>query len=99
MSDKMIFNDATGNWVPYQGGGEYGMDCQLDEDTREQAEWDAMMEDDVADTTLPLKTRLKYLMVLAKDRQRREINKAKQAAVDAERAAIMAKPITWTESI
>jgi hypothetical protein len=71
----------------------------LDEDTREQAEWDAMMEDDVADTTLPLKTRLKYLMVLAKDRQRREINKAKQAAVDAERAAIMAKPITWTESI
>ena len=93
---RQMYNADTGNWVTYQGGGEYGMDCQMDEDWRMQMEWDAEMEDTVADTTLPLDERLDAAMRLAKDRQRRAINKARY---EAHVAAIVPKPITWTEAI
>lgn len=75
--NRQMFNPDTGNWITFQGGGEWGMDWQMDDDCRMQGEWDAEMEDIIADTTEPLKVRLQTALRLAKDRQRRAINIAR----------------------
>ena len=93
---RQMYNPDTGNWVALRGGGEHGMNCQMDDDYMAQMEWDAEMEDMVADTTLPLAERLEAATRLAASRQRRAINKARYAA---HVAAIVPKPIMWTESI
>lgn len=71
-------NMDTGNYVTYQGGGEYGMDWQMDDDCRMQSEWDSEREDIINDAAAPRTTRVMTAIMLAADRKRRADNIASE---------------------
>ena len=93
MYDRQMYNADTGNWVTYLGGGEQGMDWQMDDDCRMQAEWDAEMEDRIADTTQSRTARVMDALVYARDRKRRADNRAAYEAMMQKRMAVINSPI------
>jgi hypothetical protein len=71
-------NPDTGNYVVYTGGGEYGMDWQMDDDYRMQSELDSEREDIINDTAAPRMARVMTAILLAADRKRRANNIASE---------------------
>ncbi len=71
-------NENTGNYVAYNGGGEWGMDWAMDDDDRMQSEMDSQREGIINDAAAPRTTRVMTAIMLAADRKRRADNIASE---------------------